>query len=107
MPETTQQGRSQRVHRGTKRPVGKSEQTRKNTPFPSPFKTMASTCHAEGFPCNANVTYNVPSATTPKATRSCTGYFVYLFQKRSGNDGSTSSFSFQSTHQIDGLRFLA
>ena len=70
MPETTQQGRSQRVHRGTKRPVGKSEQTRKNTPFPSPFKTMASTCHAEGFPCNENVTYNVPSATTPKATRS-------------------------------------
>src|SRR2546423_12623808 len=46
-------------------------------------------------------------ATASEANRSCTGYLVYPFQKRSGNDGSTSSFSFQSTHQIDGLRFLA
>src|SRR6266571_6602239 len=70
IPETTQQGRSQRVHRGTNRPLGKSEQTRKNTPFPSTFKTMASICHAEWLPSNVNVTYNVPIATTLSATRS-------------------------------------
>src|SRR6266436_1340698 len=69
-PSTTQQGRSQRVHRGTNRPLGKSEQTRKNTPFPSTFKTMASICHAEWLPSNVNVTYNVPNATPPSATRS-------------------------------------
>src|SRR5258708_35609140 len=69
-PATTQQGRSQRVHRGTNRQVGKSEPTRKNAPFPSTFKTMASTCHAEWLPCNANVTYKMPSATPPKAARS-------------------------------------
>src|SRR2546425_8122465 len=70
IPDTTQQGRSQRVHRGTNRPLGKSEQTRKSTPFPSTVKTMASTCHAEWLPCNAYVTYNMPSATPPRATRS-------------------------------------
>src|SRR5215469_17670854 len=69
-PETTQQGRSQRVHRGTNRPVGKSEQTRKNTPFPSTVKTMAGTCHAEWLPCKVKVMYRIPSATPPKATRS-------------------------------------
>src|SRR2546422_6802615 len=70
IPETTQQGRSQRVHRGTNRPLGKSEQTRKNTPFPSTFKTMASICHGEWLACNTDETFTVPSATTPNATRS-------------------------------------
>ena len=70
IPVITQQGRSQRVHLGTNRPLGKSEQTRKNTPLQNTFKTMASACQAEWLPSNANVTYKVLSATTPKATRS-------------------------------------
>src|SRR5258706_6321286 len=65
-PDTTQQGRSQRVHRGTNCPLGKSEPTRKNAPFPSTVKTMASTCHAEWLPCKVKVTYRIPSATPPQ-----------------------------------------
>src|SRR5436305_10541000 len=69
-PETTQQGKSQRVHPGANRPLGKSEKTRKNTPLPTIFKTMARTCHGEELSCNTEVTFTVPIATTPSATRS-------------------------------------
>ena len=62
-PETTQQGKSQRVHPGANRPVGKSEKTRKNTPLPRIFKTMARTCHGEELSCKTEVTFTV----TPKA----------------------------------------
>src|SRR4249919_1597319 len=70
IPATTQHGSSQYVHRGTNRPSGKSEQARKNAPFPSKVKTMAGTCHAEWLPSNVNGTYTRPSPTTPRATRS-------------------------------------
>jgi|GEM_PF-3853807 len=70
IPDATQQGRSQRVHRGTNRPLGKSEQTRKNTPYPNTFMTMASTRHVEWLVCKTEETFTVPSATTPSAPRS-------------------------------------
>src|SRR6266699_2863617 len=61
-PETTKQGKSQRVHRGTNRPLGKREKTRKNTPLPRIFKTMARTCHGEELSCKTEVTFTVAIA---------------------------------------------
>ncbi|TMC18554.1 MAG: NYN domain-containing protein [Chloroflexi bacterium] len=69
---------------------------RRDTPVPDQFVLSPSSGRATTPP-------------TPKTRKKAPLYWLLSLSvpKRSGNDGSTSSFSFQSTHQIDGLRFLA
>ena len=66
---TSQQRRSQRVHRGSNRPSEESDQTSTYTPFPRIYKTEVSLSHAE-FMLYTLVPFKVTVATTASATRS-------------------------------------
>jgi hypothetical protein len=66
---TAQQGRSQRVHRGTNRPSGKSVRTTTYKLLPSTNIMKCSVSNAE-FMLYAPPPFNVTVATTISATRS-------------------------------------
>src|SRR6266852_1080367 len=67
---STHAGTSQRVQRGTKRPVGVSEQTRKIVAKWRVSKTMTGKCHAGWLSSRVEMLSIVPNMRSIRATRS-------------------------------------